>query len=732
MFDCNRLFKILLWLSREDDFFLLAQDAYVICTSIMKQLAGVDVVREEFVLKLETLSSEGLSSGVEASSYQNVIDRLDAIKEHRTYYERKISELKTQAELFWLPAITDMELCGPSHIDRARIWREIKNGNCKHLDECKTHIYQFKHMCVSLMEEHFPHLLEQFFAELEAQARTDTITGDVHTFNFTDVAPMSLLRRMEPTIVTVVTDFPLTHFFLPSKSFARMLGFTQTRLITLPFLEFIVNAAETNFVVDTYRHGRQLPSTVIFYRRADRELASVHWELSDAPPRWHLGAGVDITSEIVTVRTSQGANVQRVLRQWLHSIRNASFQQQAELIEEDVRALQQKLTAGMPVDADIQQILGGLRTLIYTSKASVGLIDQALYSSGLMALTCVADFANALASFPAHFSDTEGLPPVKSEFKILVNRVPANLSDLKNLHVGADMSALQTMVDNIYSNAIRYTDPEKGVRGELRVIECGTNLQFYLAIEDFSRVGLPTSVVKYLQDSLGFQKVRDLRPSLTNRTTPPSPNSLSTNLTNLTRPGKKSSKTGIPHIVEVYNDLTSSGEHDLDILVTVRTTGTSYTLQFAFPLVAPPASLFEETPMATYKDLKDYFLMVENKDKKFLVVDDSSVIRRLIARMFNKLGVPCFCANDGYEALEWFKRNDSICCGLVTDLEMPRMGGEALIHSVLLLQPALPCIVISGNEMVTTNLPDGAMRALTKPISVDALHDVLENMLGLS
>ena len=221
--------------------------------------------------------------------------------------------------------------------------------------------------------------------------------------------------------------------------------------------------------------------------------------------------GMDITTEVVNTRSDQGENMQRILRQWLHSIRNASFQQQAQLIEEDVLKLQAQLGHDPKLQSEFQGVLSGLSTLIYTTKASVGLIDQALYSKGLMSCTCVGDFVNALVTFAPNFARSEKMNGIDCDVKVYLNQVQAFPDDLRHLFVGSDMLRLQNMIDNIFSNAIRYTDKEKGVDVELKIVESEALVQFMLKIVDFRSGGMPSSIVKYLQENIDFQKVIDKR-----------------------------------------------------------------------------------------------------------------------------------------------------------------------------------------------------------------------------
>ncbi|CAN0392307.1 unnamed protein product, partial [Ectocarpus fasciculatus] len=111
-----------------------------------------------------------------------------------------------------------------------------------------------------------------------------------------------------------------------------------------------------------------------------------------------------------------------------------------------------------------------------------------------------------------------------------------------------------------------------------------------------------------------------------------------------------------------------------------------------------------------------------------LVVDDSAVIRKIICRFLESLHVTHHACRDGLEASEWFKANSKICCGIITDLEMPNLGGDALIAMATSISPDLPCYVVSGNDIAPVNLPQGARRAIKKPVVTQDVYFLLREI----
>lgn len=114
-----------------------------------------------------------------------------------------------------------------------------------------------------------------------------------------------------------------------------------------------------------------------------------------------------------------------------------------------------------------------------------------------------------------------------------------------------------------------------------------------------------------------------------------------------------------------------------------------------------------------------------------LIVDDSVVIRKIVGKYFDSIRLPYVSCEDGLEAATWLKRQLHSCAAIITDLEMPKMGGDALIALAMMLDPKLPCFVLSGNDITSVNLPRGARRAIVKPVSNSDLHSVLREVLSL-
>ena len=93
---------------------------------------------------------------------------------------------------------------------------------------------------------------------------------------------------------------------------------------------------------------------------------------------------------------------------------------------------------------------------------------------------------------------------------------------------------------------------------------------------------------------------------------------------------------------------------------------------------------------------------------RVLVAEDEALIALLHADLLEAEGHEVDLAADGVEALEAARRLGPDLGALVTDLDMPRMGGEALIHAVRADRPGLPVVVVTGSA------PQGGEEALRR------------------
>jgi CheY-like chemotaxis protein len=114
-----------------------------------------------------------------------------------------------------------------------------------------------------------------------------------------------------------------------------------------------------------------------------------------------------------------------------------------------------------------------------------------------------------------------------------------------------------------------------------------------------------------------------------------------------------------------------------------------------------------------------------------LVVDDSMLIRHTVCRFLEERGFVVHAATNGVDALEKLKTVQPDL--IVTDMQMPKMGGTELI-TALKAQPAtaaIPIIIVAGRQSGFEKTEKRANFAIFKDIDIeDQLGKALEALLG--
>lgn len=118
-----------------------------------------------------------------------------------------------------------------------------------------------------------------------------------------------------------------------------------------------------------------------------------------------------------------------------------------------------------------------------------------------------------------------------------------------------------------------------------------------------------------------------------------------------------------------------------------------------------------------------------------LVVDDDASIRDILSTILVKHGYRVLHCSDGFEALNFFTTHRSEIALVITDVDMPRLGGFGLARSLLQLRPDVRLIAMSGlsrRENQNSDLSEVRKIAhsfLLKPfrpeVLLDSVHQVL-------
>jgi CheY-like chemotaxis protein len=121
----------------------------------------------------------------------------------------------------------------------------------------------------------------------------------------------------------------------------------------------------------------------------------------------------------------------------------------------------------------------------------------------------------------------------------------------------------------------------------------------------------------------------------------------------------------------------------------------------------------------------------QSSGRTALVVDDSMLIRHTVCRFLEERGFVVESATNGQEALEVLKRVRPDL--IVTDMQMPKMGGSELITS-LKAQAAtvdIPIVIVAGRQSGFNSQESRADFAIYKDIDIETqLATALESLMG--
>lgn len=108
---------------------------------------------------------------------------------------------------------------------------------------------------------------------------------------------------------------------------------------------------------------------------------------------------------------------------------------------------------------------------------------------------------------------------------------------------------------------------------------------------------------------------------------------------------------------------------------------------------------------------------------RLLVVDDEPAVRDVLRRLLSLHGYEVMVASDGAEALRLLGSSATGVDLVLTDLVMPRMGGESLAREIRTHYPTVAVLCMSGTPSVIAgdDVPWSSANLLTKPIDPEAL-----------
>ncbi len=115
-----------------------------------------------------------------------------------------------------------------------------------------------------------------------------------------------------------------------------------------------------------------------------------------------------------------------------------------------------------------------------------------------------------------------------------------------------------------------------------------------------------------------------------------------------------------------------------------------------------------------------------------LVIDDEMLIRQLVVRIAQRMGLHVLEADDGETGLRLFFEHAPEISAIMLDLTMPGMNGAEVLAHIRHTHPHVPVIVMSGydaDDALATIGDDSAVTFLQKPFAPDVLRGRITNAL---
>jgi two-component system cell cycle sensor histidine kinase/response regulator CckA len=115
-----------------------------------------------------------------------------------------------------------------------------------------------------------------------------------------------------------------------------------------------------------------------------------------------------------------------------------------------------------------------------------------------------------------------------------------------------------------------------------------------------------------------------------------------------------------------------------------------------------------------------------------LVAEDEEIPREFMTEILQMEGYNVLAAANGLEALELYKQNADLVSLVITDIVMPKMGGDALVGELLLLNPNQKILVVTGyaaGDTADKIRAAGVRHFIQKPFTSQVLlHHVRETL----
>ena len=119
--------------------------------------------------------------------------------------------------------------------------------------------------------------------------------------------------------------------------------------------------------------------------------------------------------------------------------------------------------------------------------------------------------------------------------------------------------------------------------------------------------------------------------------------------------------------------------------------------------------------------------MIYERNFRIIVVDDDSIITKVLADTLGDMGYDVAVASDGYSAIDMIKRMDYDIA--LVDVVMPGINGLETFKAVRRISPSMKVMMMTAycvDNIVEEALTEGAYGVLYKPLDMDKVAHFIE------
>ena len=157
--------------------------------------------------------------------------------------------------------------------------------------------------------------------------------------------------------------------------------------------------------------------------------------------------------------------------------------------------------------------------------------------------------------------------------------------------------------------------------------------------------------------------------------------------------------------------------------------GTAFTIHF--PAIE---STLDETNLNLESLLKEEPVQMSNANNKtILFIEDEPLIQSAVSKWLESLGFKVHVTDNGFEALELFKKHKDDLDIIIQDYILPGIKGDKLLEEFVAEKPELPVVVVSAfsGELDQHILKEkGAYTYLSKPFKMNKLLGIINEAIN--